>query len=104
MAGGAFSTMIKLLRRGGRLVSSGAIAGPIVEFDMRDMYLKDATLIGTTAWDKNVFPDLVKYIEGGEIQPSLAKTFPLSSIVEAQKEFVTKQHVGKFVLIPDQRS
>lgn len=104
VAGGAFSTMIKLLRRGGRLVSSGAIAGPIVEFDMRDMYLKDATLIGTTAWDENVFPDLVKYIEGGEIQPSLAKTFPLSSIVEAQKEFVTKQHVGKFVLIPDQRS
>ena len=100
VAGGAFSTMIKLLRRGGRLVSSGAIAGPIVEFDMRDMYLKDATLIGTTAWDENVFPDLVKYIEGGEIQPSLAKTFPLSSIVEAQKEFVTKQHVGKFVLIP----
>lgn len=101
VAGSSFSTMIKLLRRGGRLVSSGAIAGPIVEFDMRDMYLKDVTLIGTTAWDENVFPDLISYIEKGEIQANLSKTFPLSSIVEAQKEFVNKKHVGKFVLIPE---
>jgi alcohol dehydrogenase len=104
VAGNSFSTMVKLLKRGGRLVSSGAIAGPIVEFDMRDMYLKDATLIGTTAWDEDVFPNLVRYIEKGEIQPSLAKTFPLSSIVDAQKEFITKQHVGKFVLIPSHTS
>jgi alcohol dehydrogenase len=101
VAGDGFTTMIKLLKRGGRLVSSGAIAGPMVDFDMRDMYLKDATLIGTTAWDEAVFPNLVSYIEGGEIEPCLARTFPLSSIVDAQKEFVSKQHVGKFVLIPD---
>jgi alcohol dehydrogenase len=100
VAGNSFSTMIKLLKRGGRLVSSGAIAGPMVEFDMRDLYLKDASLIGTTAWDEDVFPNLVKYIERGEILPSLTKIFPLSSIVEAQKEFLTKQHVGKFVLVP----
>lgn len=100
VGGSSFPTMLKLLKRGGRFVSSGAIAGPIVELDMRDMYLKDITLIGTTAWDETVFPDLVRYIEQGEIQPVLAKTFPLSSIAEAQKEFLEKKHVGKFVLIP----
>ena len=50
--------MLKLLRRGGRFTSSGAIAGPIVDLDMRDMYLKDISLIGTTAWDEPVFPIL----------------------------------------------
>jgi len=55
VAGSGFPTMLKLLRRGGRLVSSGAIAGPIVDLDMRDMYLKDITLLGTTAWDEVVF-------------------------------------------------
>lgn len=100
VAGSEFPTMLKLLKRGGRLVSSGAIAGPIVELDMRDMYLKDITLIGTTAWEEVVFPNIIRYIEQGEIQPVLAKTFPLSSIEQAQKEFLKKKHVGKFVLIP----
>ena len=44
VGGAAFGTMLKLLRRGGRYVSSGAIAGPVVGLDMRDMYLKDITL------------------------------------------------------------
>ena len=100
VAGSTFASMIKLLKRGGRLVSSGAIAGPVVNFDMRDMYLKDISIIGSTAWDEQVFPDLVRYIEQDEIHPNSIKTFPLSSIVEAQQEFLTKKHVGKFVLIP----
>jgi alcohol dehydrogenase len=56
--------------------------------------------MGTTAWDEVVFPNIVSYIEQGEIQPILAKTFPLSAIEEAQAEFLMKKHVGKFVLIP----
>ena len=74
VAGDGFPTMLKLLRRGGRYTSSGAIAGPIVDLDMRDMYLKDISLIGTTAWDEPVFPNLVRYIEAGEIRPLLAAT------------------------------
>ena len=57
-------------------------------------------MIGCTAWYKPVFPNLVSYIENGEIQPLLAKTFPLERIVDAQREFTEKKHVGKFVLIP----
>lgn len=64
------------------------------------MYLKDISLIGTTAWDETVFPDLIRYIEGGEIRPILARTFPLAEIVTAQREFSRKEYVGNFVLIP----
>lgn len=102
VAGKQFPTMLKVLKRGGRLVSSGAIAGPVVDLDMRDMYLKDITLIGTTAWDAPVFPNLVGYIERGEIKPLLAKTFPLEEIATAQQAFLEKKHVGNFVLIPAQ--
>ena len=100
VAGPCFGGMLKVLKRGGRFVSSGAIAGPLVELDMRDLYLKDLTLIGCTAWDEPIFPNLVSYIEKGEIKPLLSKTFPLKNIVEAQREFTEKKHVGKFVLIP----
>jgi NADPH:quinone reductase-like Zn-dependent oxidoreductase len=100
VAGDRFSQLLKLLRRGGRYVSSGAIGGPIVSFDMRDFYLKDLTFIGCTAWDEPVFPNLVACIERGEITPLLAGTFPLEKIADAQREFMRKRHVGNLVLIP----
>ena len=100
VAGDEFGSLIKLLSRGGRYASSGAIAGPIVTMDMRQFYLKDLNLIGCTAWDEPVFPDLIAYIERDEIKPLLAADFPLHEIVNAQKKFLQKQHVGNFVLIP----
>lgn len=100
VAGPGFPNMLKVLKRGGRYVSSGAIAGPVVSLDMRDMYLKDITLIGCTAWDEPVFPDLISYIERGEIRPLVAKVFPFEKIADAQQEFMQKQHFGNFVLIP----
>jgi NADPH:quinone reductase-like Zn-dependent oxidoreductase len=100
VAGPAFPDLLQVLRRGGRYVSSGAIGGPLVSLDMRTFYLQDLTLIGCTAWDEPVFPNLIGYIERGEIQPLVAKTFPLERIADAQREFLEKRHVGKFVLIP----
>jgi hypothetical protein len=40
---------------------------------------------------------IVTAIAGKE---KLAKTFPLERIVDAQRAFIEKKHVGKFVLIP----
>ena len=102
VAGEGFEPLLKLMVRGGRYASSGAIAGPMVTMDMRDFYLKDLHLIGCTAWDEPVFPNLVGYIERGEIRPLLAKTFALEDIAAAQQEFLLKQHFGNFVLIPPQ--
>ena len=100
VAGPAFGDLLKGLKRGGRYVSSGAIAGPLVTFDMRTFYLKDLTLIGCTAWDEPVFPNLISYIERGELRPLVARTFPLERIADAQREFLEKKHFGNFVLIP----
>ncbi|MEM9709328.1 MAG: alcohol dehydrogenase family protein [Pseudomonadota bacterium] len=100
VGGENFPKLLRLLRRGGRYVSSGAIAGPFVSLDMREMYLKDIRLIGTTAWDEPVFPNLISYVEKNEIRPLLAGVFPLSEIAAAQREFLAKTHVGKMVLVP----
>ena len=72
----------------------------MVNLDMRDFYLKDLNLIGCTSWDEPVFPNLVGYIERGEIRPLVAKTFDLADIALAQQEFLTKRHIGNFVLVP----
>ena len=102
VAGEGFGALLQVLRRGGRYASSGAIGGPLVTLDMRTFYLKDILLIGCTAWDEPVFPNLVGYVERNEIKPLVAKTFALKDIAKAQSEFMEKQHVGKFVLLPPQ--
>ncbi len=87
--------LIEALRNGGRYVTSGAIAGPIVELDLRTLYLHDLTLIGSTLQAANVFTDLVGYIEAGDIRPVVAATYPLKDLRKAQEAFLDKSFVGK---------
>ncbi|WP_321301767.1 zinc-binding dehydrogenase [uncultured Sphaerochaeta sp.] len=102
VAGPDFGEMLNMLKRGGCLVTSGAIAGAQVTIDLRSLYLKDLRLIGCTAWAEPVFRDVISYIEQGEIRPLLAGVFPMEEIAAAQQEFSRKHHVGKLVLLPHQ--
>ena len=102
VVGGAdsFNRLLTVLARGGRYVTAGAIGGPIVELDLRTLYLKDLELIGATVTTPEIFPNLLRYIEAQEIRPLLAKTYPLAEIHQAQSDFLAKKHVGKLVLVP----
>lgn len=100
VGGPQWPELLDLLKRGGRYATSGAIAGPLVELDLRKLYLKDLTFFGCTLQEDGVFESLVGYIERGEIKPLLARTYPLADIVTAQQDFVAKKHVGKLVLLP----
>jgi len=100
VAGDGWPVLLEVLKRGGRYATAGAIAGPMVELDVRTLYLKDLTLLGCTFQDDVVFENLVGYIERGEIRPLVAKTFALADIALAQQAFLDKQFTGKLVLIP----
>ena len=102
VAGNGWPSLLDVLRRGGRYVTAGAIAGPMVDFDVRTLYLKDLTFFGCTFQDDAVFDNLVGYIERGEIRPLVSATFPLGEIARAQEQFLQKKFVGKLVLIPPQ--
>jgi len=98
VAGPAWPQLLEVLRKQGRYVTAGAIAGPIVELDVRTLYLKDLMLMGCTFQPRVVFENLVSYIEAGELDPVVAATFPLSEIASAQEKFLSKDFVGKIVL------
>jgi NADPH:quinone reductase-like Zn-dependent oxidoreductase len=100
VVGSQWSELIELLERGGRYATAGAIAGPLVELDVRTLYLKDLTFHGCTFQEDVVFDRLVDYIEQGRVRPLVARTYPLSEIVQAQQDFIAKQHAGKLVLLP----
>ncbi|WP_420407701.1 alcohol dehydrogenase family protein [Hoeflea sp.] len=98
VGGPQFPGLVDGLRDRGRYVTSGAIAGPIVELDLRTLYLRDLTLLGSTYQSASVFEDLVGYIEAGEVRPVIAAVYPLSDLRSAQDAFVRKSHIGKIAI------
>jgi NADPH:quinone reductase-like Zn-dependent oxidoreductase len=101
VGGTMWPSLIDVLARSGRYTCAGAIAGPIVELDLRTFYLRDLTFTGATVVPPGVFADLIGYIERGEIKPLLAATYPLEDLHTAQQAFIEKKHTGNIVLSMD---
>jgi len=100
VAGPQWPRLLDVLKTGGRYAVAGAIAGPVVELDVRTLYLKDLTFLGCTYQDPVVFQNLVTYIEKNEIRPVVAKHYSLEEIIQAQKDFLSKTLTGKLVMVP----
>lgn len=101
VAGPKWPSLLDLLRSSGRYAVAGAIGGPIVELDVRTLYLKDLSFFGCTVLEPEVFGNLVGRIERGEIKPLVAEIYPLRAIGVAQKVFSEKGYTGKIVLEVD---
>ena len=99
VGGAQFPLFLRLLKRAGRYAVAGAIAGAIVELDLRLLYLKDLSLEGCTIPVPELFATLIGYIERGEIRPIVSASYPLRDIRAAQQEFLRKHHIGKIVLV-----
>ncbi|WP_207934092.1 zinc-binding dehydrogenase [Actinomadura sp. KC06] len=88
----------EIIRPLGRYVTAGAIAGPLVELDLRRLYLKQIELIGSSFGSHEDFSRLVELIENGSLRPLLAHTYPLAEFVRAQQHFMRKDFVGNIAL------
>ncbi len=89
---------MRLLAKGGRIVTCGATTGPIVEFDLRHLFMKQQTILGSTMSDMKSFNKVMKHIEKGHYKPFLDKVFPLSEITEAHKRIENREQMGKVVV------
>ena len=98
VGGPSWPALLEVLRPGGRYATCGAIAGTGVQLDLRTLYLKDLSLLGCTVLDDGVFAGLVRFIERGDVRPIVSAIFDLGDVIEAQKVFLSKKHVGKIVM------
>ena len=98
VGGPMFRTLLNVLRPEGRYVIAGAIAGPVVELDLRTVYLKHIDLIGSTQGTREDFARVRDLVVSEKIKPLLAGTYPLEDIARAQTDFVGKGFIGKLVV------
>jgi NADPH2:quinone reductase len=91
---------MRLLARGGRIVTCGATTGSNVDFDLRHLFMKQQTILGSTMSDLKSFKAVMDKINGDVFQPFVDTVLPFKKVQEAHKLIENREHIGKVVLIP----
>ncbi|QSB15402.1 zinc-binding dehydrogenase [Natronosporangium hydrolyticum] len=105
VGGAGFGALLNVVRPFGRYVTAGGIAGPVVETDLRTVYLKQLTLVGSSFATHEEFAELVELIRAagrhartGQLRPLVAEVYPLPELARAQADFAAKRFFGKLVI------
>ncbi|MBI5355684.1 MAG: zinc-binding dehydrogenase [Candidatus Aenigmarchaeota archaeon] len=93
-----FMRSLKSLRKNGVLVTCGATSGPKAEIDIRHIFWKQLTVIGSTMGGRNDLKEGLKFVEAGKVRPVIAKTFPMERAGEAHDLMESGKFFGKIVL------
>ncbi len=101
VGGTMFMPILNTLRQRGRLSTSGAIAGPVVEFDLRQLIYKDIQMTGATICPPHIFSRTVQLVSTGAVKPMLAYSYPLRDLKRAQEAFLAKKYTGNIVVTMD---
>ena len=91
---------MQAVARGGRIVIVGNTSGPQAEIDIRFVFGKQISLIGSTMGSHQDFHDILEYLWTGKVKPVIHKVMPLSEGCEAYKMMEEGSHFGKIVLTP----
>jgi NADPH:quinone reductase-like Zn-dependent oxidoreductase len=91
---------IRVLAKGGRLVTCGATSGPIGETDIRVVFWKQISIIGSTMANRKEFNEVMAQLFRGALKPVVDRVSPLKDGAEAQRILAEGKQFGKLVLVP----
>jgi len=89
---------IRSVKRGGRILIVGNTSGPIAEVDLRYIFRKNISIIGSTMAPHADFVTVMKLVFEGKLKPVIGATFPLEQITQAHLALEQGDVVGKVVL------
>ena len=91
---------LRALTQGGRLVTYGATTGPKVEIDIRALFWKQFSILGTTMASKAEFEAMLRAAFSGALRPVIDRVMPLDHAREAHERLEAGGQFGKIVLVP----
>jgi NADPH:quinone reductase-like Zn-dependent oxidoreductase len=91
---------IRALAKGGRLVTCGGTSGPICETDVRQVFWKQISIIGSTMSSNGEFAEVTAQLFRGRLKAIVDSVMPLEDGVAAQQRLSEGKQFGKIVLTP----
>jgi NADPH:quinone reductase-like Zn-dependent oxidoreductase len=91
---------ISSLKTGGRLVTCGATSGFAAQTDLRQVFYRHLTILGSFMGAKAELLEAMKFVESGQIRAVIDRTLPLAEAKQAHELMQDRSQFGKLVLVP----
>ena len=98
VGGETFEKSLRLLVKGGRLVTCGATAGPEATINLRLVFFKLLSILGSTMGSIAELREIMRHVEAGRLRPVVDRVMRLEDIAEAHRILENRQAFGKLVL------
>jgi NADPH:quinone reductase-like Zn-dependent oxidoreductase len=96
-----WETSLRILGKGGRIVTCGATTGSDAKFDIRRLFYKQQSILGSTMGNVKSLDRALDMYRNGAIRPIVDKCFKLSEISKAHEYLENGNQIGKVLVIPN---
>ena len=93
-----WDTSIKILAKGGRIVTCGATTGGEVKINLSHLFFKQQSILGSTMSNISSFNEVMKKIENKHYSPTLDRIFHASEVQKAHQCIEDRKNLGKVVI------
>lgn len=98
IGGETFEKSLRSLARGGRLVTCGATAAGEATVNIRLVFFKLLSILGSTMGSLAELHEIMKHVEAGRLKPVIDRVLPLDRIADAHRAIENRETFGKIVL------
>lgn len=91
---------VRSLAKGGRLVTCGATSGFDAKFDLRMLFFKSLSFLGSTMGSRGEVVTVLDLVGQGKLRPVIDRVLPLDQVQEAHRVLESREQFGKIVLVP----
>jgi NADPH:quinone reductase-like Zn-dependent oxidoreductase len=93
-----WQSSMRCLAKGGKLVVCGATLGPDVNIDLRFLYIRQQSILGSTMGSRGDMFRVLQLVEAGKMHGVVDKVFPFTEIAKAHEYLESGQQFGKVIL------
>jgi NADPH:quinone reductase-like Zn-dependent oxidoreductase len=93
-----WATCVRSLARGGRLVTCGATSGAEGSIELRVLFSRQLSLLGSYMGSKGELLEVARLFFDGRVRPVVDRVLPLAEAGDAQRALEAGEHFGKVVL------
>ncbi|MFQ5524840.1 MAG: zinc-binding dehydrogenase [Thermoanaerobaculia bacterium] len=98
VGGRTFEDSFKAMAWAGRIVICGSTTDHLARINLRAVFYKSLSVLGSTMGRQSELRHLLRFVEGGQLAPVIDRTVPLAHAPEAQRMLEAREVFGKIVL------
>ena len=89
------------LAKNGKLVTCGATSGPEARTDIRYIFSRQLSIMGSMMGTRSELLEVTKLMEIGKLKPVIDSVYPLQRACQAHEYLLTRKNFGKVLLVPE---